>query len=101
MVYSYSIGAGQTNLSSGLDFVWGGQKVESTTAYPRFFQLIIVDLKKSNIPEKKIEIIWQGEIHSSGSTSNISLLAENFIDVLFESYRATVTNKSFFRAVTW
>lgn len=98
VLYNYSIGPGRTSISSSPDFVWGGQQVESTTTYPRFFQLIIVDLEKSKIPEK-IEIIWQGEIYSSGSSSNITSLAAYFIDVLFENYGSTVTNKNFFKVV--
>jgi hypothetical protein len=80
--------------------VWGGQKVESTTTYPRFFQIVVVDLEKSKIPEK-IEIIWQREVYSSGSSTNISKLAVHFVDVLFENYGSSVTNKNFFKVVEW
>ena len=100
VLYNYSIGAGATSVSSSTDFVWGGQTVESTTVYPRFFQIIIVDLKRSNIPDK-IEIIWQGEIYSKGSSSNIYRLAHYFLDVLFENYGKTVTDKRFHKLATW
>lgn len=100
VLYKYSIGAGQVDVSSSPDFVWGGQKVESATTYPRFFQIMVVDLKKSKIPEK-IEIIWQGEVYSSGSSANISKLTMHFVDVLFENYGITVTNKNFFKVVEW
>jgi hypothetical protein len=98
VLYKYSIGPGRTHVSSHPDFVWGGQKTVSSTSYPRLFQLAIVDLEKSNIPEK-LEIIWQGEIHSRGSTSNISKLAPYFIDILFENYDKTVTNKPFGKVI--
>ncbi len=98
VLYKYSIGPGRTRVSSHPDFVWGGQKVVSSTSYPRFFRLAIVDLEKSEIPEK-IEIIWQGEIYSSGSISNISKLAPYFVDILFENYETAVTNKSFFKVI--
>jgi len=94
VLYKYSIGPGRTHVSSHPDYVRGGQQVTSSTSYPRLFQLAIVDLEKSDIPEK-MEIIWQGEIHSSGSSSNISKLAPYFIDILFENLEKTVTNKSF------
>ena len=100
VLYNYSIGAGVTSVSSSPDFVWGGQRIESTTVYPRFFQIIIVDLERSNIPDR-IEIIWQGEIYSKGSSSNIYRLAQYFLDVLFENYGKTVTNKRFYKLATW
>lgn len=100
VLYKYSIGPGRTHISSSPDFVWGGKQVKSSTTYPRFFQVVIVDLEKSKIPEK-IEIIWQGELRSSGSSENISKLATHFIDVLFENYGSTVMNKSFFKVVEW
>lgn len=100
VLYKYSFGSGRTHVSSSPDFVWGGQKVESTTTYPRFFQIVLVDLEKSKIPDK-IEIIWQGEVYSSGSSTNFSKLAVHFVDVLFENYGSTVTNKNFFKVVEW
>ena len=100
VLYKYSFGSGRTHVSSSPDFVWGGQKVESTTTYPRFFEIVLVDLEKSKLPEK-IEIIWQGEVYSSGSSTNISKLASHFIDLLFENYGSTVTNKSFLKVVEW
>ena len=98
VLYKYSIGSGHTDVSSSPDFVWGGQKVVSNTSYPRFFEIAVVDLQKSKLPQK-IEIIWQGEVRSSGSSANISWLAAHFVDVLFENYGTTVTNKHFFRVV--
>jgi hypothetical protein len=98
ILYKYSIGSGRTHVSSQPDFVWGGQKVSSSTSYPRVFILAMVDLEKSNIPEK-MEIIWQGEVHSSGSSANISWLAPYFVDILFENYETAVTNKRFFKVI--
>ena len=97
VLYKYSIGPGRTHVSSHPGFK-GRTEVESSTSYPRLFQLAIVDLEKSDIPEK-MEIIWQGEIHSSGSSSNISKLAPYFIDILFENYDKTVTNKPFGKVI--
>jgi hypothetical protein len=100
VLYKYSIGSGRTHVSSQPDFVWGGQKVSSSTSYPRVFILAMVDLEKSDIPEK-IEILWLGEIHSSGSSSNISRLVPYFIDIMFENYEKNVTNKPFGKVVAW
>lgn len=100
VLYKYSFGSGRTHVSSSPDFVMGGQKVNSTTTYPRFFEIVLVDLEKSKFPEN-IEMIWQGEVYSSGSSTNISKLAVHFVDVLFENYGSTVTNKNFSKVVEW
>jgi|SRR3990172_3550650 len=100
VIYKYSVGSGRTEVSSSPDFVWGGKQVETSTTYPRFFQIVIVDIEKSKLPEK-VEIIWQGEIRSSGSSENISRLGPYFIDALFENYGGNVTNKRFFKTIEW
>jgi hypothetical protein len=94
VLYKYSVGSGIASVSSSPDFVWGGQRVESSSEYPRFFEIVLVDLEKSQAPEA-IKTIWQGEVYSSGSSTNISRLAPHFIDVLFENYWSTVTNRRF------
>jgi hypothetical protein len=94
VVYSYSVGVGTTSVSSSPDFVWGGQKVESSTEYPRYFFVGIIDREKTVNPKNPV-FIWQGEIYSSGSSSNIALLAESFVQELFKWYGKNVTNKKF------
>jgi hypothetical protein len=94
VVYSYSIGAGSTSVSSSPDFVWGGQKVESSTKYPRYFSVGIIDRRKT-INSKEPVFVWQGEIYSSGSSSNIAWLAESFIPELFKWYGKNVSDKVF------
>ena len=94
VLYKYSVGSGIASVSRSPDFVWGGQRVESSSEYPRFFEVVLVDLEKSQAPEA-IKTIWQGEVYSSGSSTNISRLAPHFIDVLFENYGSTVTNRRF------
>lgn len=98
LMYSYSIGMGKTKVSSSPDFVWGGQAVTSSTEYPRYFQMTLIDLKASRLPDK-VEIIWQGEIYSEGASYNISWLAEYFIDEIFSHFGQTVTNKKFMKIV--
>lgn len=66
------------------------------TTFPRHFQIAVIDLQKSKLPEK-IEFLWQGELYSAGTSRNISLLAPDFIEALFENYGKTVTNKSFLK----
>ena len=92
VLYQYSGGSGITSVSSSPDYVIGGQKVESSSEYPRFFEIVLVDLEKFQAPEAS-KTIWQGEVYSSGSSTNISRLAPHFIDVLFEKYGLTVTNR--------
>ena len=94
--YKYSIGPGRTEVSSSQDYVYGGMNVSSSTEYPRTFEIIVIDDERSKA-SGKVEIIWQGEIYSSGSSSDMTLLAPNFIDVLYENYDTTTTNKRFSR----
>jgi hypothetical protein len=44
VLYNYSVGSGRLDVRSSPDFVWGGNRVESSTSYPRFFQLVVIDL---------------------------------------------------------
>jgi hypothetical protein len=98
ILYKYNVGSGSTevSISSRRDFIWGGQKVQSDseTVYPRFFQIAIVDLKRSKLPDQ-LELIWHGEVYSKGSSANILSVAQEFIDALFENYNKSVTNKHF------
>jgi|CXWL01.1.fsa_nt_gi hypothetical protein len=81
--------------------VWGGQDGQAIyTIFPRHFMIGVIDLQKSKVPEK-IEFLWQGELYSAGTSRNISLLAPYFIDVLFESYGTTVSNKKFSKVTDW
>ncbi len=96
VLYKYSVGPGATEISSNPS----GTQIATDTTFPRFFQIMIVDLQKSKIPEK-IEVIWQGELRSRGGSENISKLAPYFIDVLFENYGGTVMNKRFFKTIEW
>jgi hypothetical protein len=91
VVYSYSIGAGNTVVSSSPDFVWGGQKVSSATSYPRYFQVSIVDIPASRT-KNELVISWQAEIYSQGSSQNVSWLAEHFVPELFKRFGQTTNN---------
>lgn len=46
-----------------------------------------------------MEIIWQGEIYTEGSSADMTRLAPNFSDILFENYGKTVTNQKFSREI--
>lgn len=96
VLYKYSIGSGSTEISSSLNYATGMTSVQSNTSYPRLFELALIDIAKSKTLSNP-EILWQGEIYSNGSTSNISLLAPYFIDVLFENYGITITNQKFYK----
>jgi len=83
VVYKYSIDpAGSVHSYPG--YAVGGHGTYAT------------HLQKSKPPEK-IEVVWQGELYSVGTSRNIALLAPYFIDVLFENFGTTVTNKSFLK----
>jgi hypothetical protein len=92
VMYSYSIGAGKTVVSSSPDFVWGGQKVDSSTSYPRYFQVSIIDVASSR-EKNQLIFTWQSEIYSSGSSQNISWLADHFVPKLFETFGKTINNE--------
>lgn len=83
--YKYSVDPGSISVDSNGQADW---------EFPRHFQIAVIDLQKSKMPEK-IEVLWQGEVYSMGTSANMFLLARVFIDALFENYGETVTDKSF------
>ena len=83
--YKYSIDPGSVTVDSNGQADW---------EFPRHFQIAVIDLQKSKMPET-IELLWEGEVYSTGTSTNMSLLAPVFIEALFENYGETVTNKSF------
>lgn len=90
--FNYKVGAGMTEVSGYAQQDTG--YMGSDASYPRFFQIIVVNLTTSKLPEK-MEKIWQGELRSKGNVDDISSLAPDFIDALFEYYGSTVTNRRF------
>jgi hypothetical protein len=97
VVYKYSIDP-NGSISSVSNYPQEGQTTYTT--YPRHFMIGVIDIRKSKVPEK-VEFLWQGELYSAGTSRNISLLAPHFIDVLFENYGTTVSNKRFSKVVDW
>jgi hypothetical protein len=71
-----------------------GDGVNVETVYPRHFHIFVIDLHKSKPPEK-LDLIWQGEVYSAGTSRNISRVAPIFVEQLFLNYGQTVTNKGF------
>ncbi|MGA2324422.1 MAG: hypothetical protein ABSG22_11305 [Sedimentisphaerales bacterium] len=98
VIYSYSIGAGKTVVSSSPDFVWGGQQISSSTSYPRYFQISIADIPASHNQNKPV-FIWQAEIYSSGTSQNISWFADQFVPELFKRYGKTINNENVLKFV--
>ncbi len=96
VLYSYSIGEGRTEVSSQPDFAWGGKKITTSTEYPRYMQLVIIDFK-SYVAEHKLKIYWQAELQSKGSSDDIVYLSEYFLDEIFEQFGSSVDNKRFFK----
>ena len=92
VLYKYSIDP-QGSIHSAPDYAVGGHT--TYTVYPRHFQVAVFDLRKRD-PDK-IDFFWQGEIYSPGTSRNVGLIAPYFIDVLFENYGKTISNKSFTR----
>ena len=94
--YQFNIGTGTANVSSSPNFVTGGSAVSSVTTYPRLLQVILLDKKASEIAQKPV-IIWQAEIFSEGSDSNLSVLADSFVPEIFKSFGRNVTNERFMK----
>jgi hypothetical protein len=93
VLFNYKVGSGMTNVSGYYaqpDTGYAG----TDTSYPRYFQIVVVNLATSKLPEK-MEKIWQGELRSKGNSDDISSLAPDFIDALLKYYGATVTNQRF------
>ena len=90
--YSYSIGAGVTGISSNYNNSTGETSVSSTTTYPRYFELRITRNTPTNA-----EMLWQGEVHSNGTTRNMSILAPEFVKELFKYFDQPVNNERFIR----
>lgn len=85
VLFQYSVDPTASVVSDGSTF---------TTVYPRRFQILVIDLEQSKLPEK-VEPIWQGEIYSAGTSQNISRLAPIFVEQVFLNYGQTVTNERF------
>ena len=100
VVYKFSIGQGRTTVSSSTNSSTGEANVSSSTDYPRFFQLTVVDLEASK-PTGNPVLIWQGEVYSTGSSTNTSKLAKPFIEELFENFGENTNEKSFHKVVMW
>ncbi len=94
LIYSYSVGTGHTVVSSSPDFVFGGQEVTSSTKYPRVFEVALVDLKASRLPDDD-KILWQGEVYSTGRCSDMAVLAPIFIHAIFKNFGRSVKQDSF------
>ncbi len=98
--YKFSIGLGQGYLSNSRDFADSRQQIESLSEYPNHFQIYIIDIERSK-NEKKIKMIWQGEVYGSGENMDILELAQFLVDVLFDNFDSTVANKKYLKRVWW
>ncbi len=96
--YKFSIGLGQGYHSNSRDFVDSRQQIESLSEYPNYFQIYIIDIERSK-NEKKIKMIWQGEVYGSGENVDILELAQFLVNVLFDNFDSTVTNKKYLKRV--
>jgi|GEM_PF-6003899 hypothetical protein len=48
-IYAYDVGQGTTHISSQPDLVFGGHAISSGTAYPRSFEIALIDVKTHRI----------------------------------------------------
>lgn len=96
--YQFNLGTGTSNVSSLPDYTNGGSYVSLETTYTRFLQVILLDKKASEAAQKPV-IIWQAEIFSKGSGSNLSVLADSFVPEIFKAFGRNVTNEEIGRPV--
>ena len=96
--YSYSLGAGEPLVSSVPDFGRHRMRIESVPNYPTYFELRIEGLPP---PEKgrAPRILWQGEIYSEASSSNLGLMAPLFVKDILQYFDRSVNNQSFGHAL--
>ena len=99
IVYQLSLGPGQMSINSSPNYSTGGTRVSSQTTYPRFLQIIVVDWKASEAQQKPV-ILWQSEVHSQGSTTDLSVLAGYLIPQAFKKFGQSVSNEMFFEPMT-
>jgi hypothetical protein len=93
LVYSYKIGGGKTVVSSTYIYVLDSKKMTSSTEYPRYFQIGLIDQKASK-EANKIIFAWQGEVYSKGVSSNIINVAKYFIEQIFSEYGQNTYDKN-------
>ena len=94
VAYSFSVGAGEQVVTSSPDFVTGGHSISSMTVYPRLFQITIIDFKTSQLPDR-VDVIWQGEVFSKGSSVDMAEVGPYFIQQICSNLGLEVTNKWF------
>jgi hypothetical protein len=95
VVYKYSVDP-NGSINSVPDYAAGGHATYTT--YPRNFQIALIDLRRSKSPDT-VEFFWQGEVYSAGTSRNMGVIAPYFIEVLFENYGKSVSNKVFQKQV--
>ena len=100
VVYKFSIGQGHTSVSSHTNSSTGKMTISSSTDYPRFFQLTIINLEESKRTGNPA-LIWQGEVYSTGPSTNTSKLTKPFLEELFENFGKTTNEKSFHKVIMW
>lgn len=93
VIYKYSVGGGVTEVISNYNSETGEKTFNTTTSYLRFFQIAIIDAKSSK--PNKPDVIWKGEVFSNGSSPDIISVIKVFINVLFDNYSNSITNKRF------
>lgn len=52
VVYEFAVGTGSSKISSIPNYATGGQLTQSTTIYPRSFKVMIIDVKRSQLPRR-------------------------------------------------
>lgn len=87
VLYEYNIGNGRTSSSNWNNLVTGRNEVHTTTYFDLWFRLILIDGESAK--SGQVLVIWQGEVSSTGSNTNMAELAPYFLDELFARLNKT------------
>lgn len=83
VLYEYKVGNGRTE--SHYDIVF--KRTDVYTYFDRWFRLVVLDGEAARAG--KSIVLWQGEVNSTGSGADMTLLAPYFLDELFARLNKT------------
>jgi hypothetical protein len=93
--FRYSFGKGKTTFRENSGAAELGYKaIETTTVYPRTFEVFVFDVAGSEASDSLV-VVWQGQLTSDGTITDVVRLAPKFLDELFKYFGTTVSRKSF------
>lgn len=87
VLYEYKVGNGKTGSSNWYNHATGRNEVHTSTYFDRWLRLVLLDGESAKSGQSLV--IWQGEVNSTGSGTDITELAPYFLDELFARLNKT------------